>query len=337
MVCSLPVASYPASRNSFNTAVQHIQTVLELFDSCTPKKNIADHIAQLTAQNELEPAAVPAVLSVLLLDMWRYAVCSVNLTQPLSSCDTLIKELQQWCGIDLVFGYHHPDLGFLALNPKNPANIVFFETFKKNELLIIYAGRQNKTPLEPELALSVLRAVKDLLAGTVPFVPEQVFKGSFSFVKERKPLSAGKKTSGARKKSGNTHTMLQTAAEGGSQVSAAPLATSGSMQMSRQISVAVTNELFHNGNVEAWKRIIRSYTARYPKNRVIIFYDGEQITNINTLFKWGKVKHGSSIQFAVMGEEVKDLSKLSRYFAEGASPRFEVFLQGSPSGILNLF
>jgi len=112
---------------------------------------------------------------------------------------------------------------------------------------------------------------------------------------------------------------------------------SGKTRISQQISVVVTNELFHNGNVEAWKRIIRSYNARYPHNRVIVFYDGEQIVDINTLFKWGKVKHGSSIQFAVSGEEIKDLSKLSKYFAEGASPRFEAFLRGSPSTVLNLF
>ncbi|WBG15649.1 hypothetical protein O9204_04410, partial [Treponema pallidum] len=70
---------------------------------------------------------------------------------------------------------------------------------------------------------------------------------------------------------------------------------------------------------------------------VIVFYDGERIVDINTLFKWGKVKHGSVIQFAVSGEEIKDLSKLSKYFKEGASSRFEVFLHGSPDTVLNLF
>nr|WP_316246295.1 hypothetical protein [Treponema phagedenis] len=62
-----------------------------------------------------------------------------------------------------------------------------------------------------------------------------------------------------------------------------------------------------------------------------------RIVDINTLFKWGKVKHGSVIQFAVSGEDIKDLSKLLRYFKEGASPRFEAFLRGSPDTVLNLF
>ena len=107
--------------------------------------------------------------------------------------------------------------------------------------------------------------------------------------------------------------------------------------MSNLISVVVTNELFHNGNVEAWKRIIASYCAKYQNAKVLIFYEGEHITNINTLFKWGKVNHGSSIQFAVISDIHRDLSKLSKYLKEGASPRFEVFLHGTPDSILTLF
>jgi hypothetical protein len=58
-------------------------------------------------------------------------------------------------------------------------------------------------------------------------------------------------------------------------------------------SVVVQNELFHNGNVDAWKRIVASYKTRYPDLEVFIYYDGERIVDINSLFKWGKVKHGS--------------------------------------------
>ncbi len=107
--------------------------------------------------------------------------------------------------------------------------------------------------------------------------------------------------------------------------------------MSALVSVVVSNELFHNGNVEAWKRIIRSYNAKYPNLKVHIYYDGERIVDINTLFKWGKVKHGSCIQFSVAGDNIQDLAKLSRYFRQGASPQFEAFLHGSPDAVMNLF
>jgi hypothetical protein len=102
-------------------------------------------------------------------------------------------------------------------------------------------------------------------------------------------------------------------------------------------SVTVQNELFHNGNVEAWKRIIDSYTTKYPGLEVYIYYDGERIMNINSLFKWGKVKHGSTIQFAVSGSDIKDVAKLQRYLMQGASPMFESFLHGPVSTALKLF
>jgi hypothetical protein len=102
-------------------------------------------------------------------------------------------------------------------------------------------------------------------------------------------------------------------------------------------SVTVTNELFHNGNVEAWKRIISSYNARYSELQVYIYYEGERILDINSLFKWGKVKHGSAIQFAVAGTEIKDVAKLQRYLVQGASNQFEAFLRGPVSSVMKLF
>jgi hypothetical protein len=102
-------------------------------------------------------------------------------------------------------------------------------------------------------------------------------------------------------------------------------------------SVVVSNELFHNGNVEAWKRIIASYNAKYPAFEVYIYYDGERIVDINTLFKWGKVKHGSCIQFAIAGNDIKDVAKLQRYFVQGASSQYEAFLHGAVNSVLKLF
>jgi hypothetical protein len=101
--------------------------------------------------------------------------------------------------------------------------------------------------------------------------------------------------------------------------------------------VQVTNELFHNGNVEAWKKIVESYKTKYYDLDVLIWYENERINDINALFKWGKVKHGGLIFFSVAGENIKDVSKLQRYFFEGASPRFEAFLKGGIGRVLDLF
>jgi len=107
--------------------------------------------------------------------------------------------------------------------------------------------------------------------------------------------------------------------------------------MTPRYGVLVTNELFHNGNVEAWKRIIDSYKTKYPGLDVLIWYDNEKINDINTLFKWGKVKHGTPIMISVVGDDIKDVSKLQKYLFEGASPRFEVFLKGAVNRTLDLF
>ena len=107
--------------------------------------------------------------------------------------------------------------------------------------------------------------------------------------------------------------------------------------MTPMYSVNVTNELFHNGNVEAWKRIIASYNVKHPDLQVLVYYDGERITNLNALFKWGKVKHGSTIQFAIAGENISDVAKLQRYLTQGASHMFEAFLRGPVNSVMALF
>ena len=327
-----------ATKQGFNASVLHIQNVLGLLDTCNVKKNIADEIGILLENKELTNEQIPAFLSVVLLDMWGYKVASKNLRQVAAAPADIVAEIAKWTGVDIVIGYHHPDLGFLVINPKNPANAALFEMLKKNELLNIYVGKQNQGAIEEPLAESVFEAFFALLDGAKPKLSAKVLKGPFVFAapKPKKPAAGG----GRRKTAKPATAAKKTTVKRAEQTAAPPVqiqAPTGKMRISQQISVVVTNELFHNGNVEAWKRIIRSYNARYPHNKVIVFYDGEQIVDINTLFKWGKVKHGSSIQFAVAGEEIKDLSKLSKYFAEGASPRFEAFLHGSPSTVLNLF
>ena len=329
-----------ATKQGFNASVTHIQNALSLLDACDVKKNIADEIGILLENKELTNEEIPAFLSVILLDMWGYKAVSKNIREINTTAAAIIAETAKWKGIDIVIGYHHPDLGFLVINPKNPANVSLFETLKKNELLNIYVGKQDKGAMDAPVAEAVFKAFFNLLEGTKPSFPAKLLNGPFIFTAPK----TNKRPAGERKrKTAKTPAAAKAkAAAKGAQVKQAATPAqmqvpSGKARISQQISVVATNELFHNGNVEAWKRIIRSYNARYPHNKVIVFYDGEQIVDINTLFKWGKVKHGSSIQFAVAGEEIKDLSKLSKYFAEGASPRFEAFLRGSPSTVLNLF
>lgn len=109
------------------------------------------------------------------------------------------------------------------------------------------------------------------------------------------------------------------------------------IQVTPKHSVSVTNELFHNGNVEAWSNILESYKSKYPGLDVHVFHDGQKIANINALFKWGKVKNGDVILFSVSGGEIQGVSKLKRYLFEGASQRYEIFIKKDVNQVLNLF
>ena len=331
-----------AKKTDFNTSVKHIQSVIEILDDCNPKENVADKINLMIREQTIKPEQVRSILSVSLLDKWNYKVVSENLKFILDDASSFVAELAKWTGIDLVFGYDHPDLGFIVVNPKNPAAAQVIQGFRKNELLLIFVGKQDRGTVDAALADSVISAIKKLFEKKACSVPASVKTGPFVYVEPKKAAPVKLKKTVAKKPGRKAPAPSAPAAK--VQASSAPshlerpsaIAT-GPKKMSQLVSVPVSNELFHNGNVEAWKRIIRSYTAKYQDAEVMVYYDGERIVDINTLFKWGKVKHGSTIQFAVSAAEINDLSKLSKYFRQGASPMFEAFLRGSPDTVLNLF
>jgi hypothetical protein len=249
--------------------------------------------------------------------------------------------------VDLIAAYHHPDLGLLVANPKKAEELAGFGALRKRELLVIYAGKGSQAA--DELCSKAALAALALFEGNKPKTSQEFYKGNFTVQKLKKaeppeaPAKRGPKpkASPGRKKAG----AVSAAKPKESARVAAPVVTSaapavqttGPVRMTPMYSVVVQNELFHNGNVEAWKRIVASYNGKYPALQVYIYYEGERIMDINALFKWGKVKHGSSIQFAVAGNDIKDVAKLQRYLAQGASHQFEAFLRGPVNNVLKLF
>ncbi len=167
-------------------------------------------------------------------------------------------------------------------------------------------------------------------------MPSALTKGKFTVKKVSKPKAAAEakaeKVKAVKTKS-DTKKATPTQKAAAVQVKS----TAVPSKMTARYAVVVQNELFHNGNVEAWKRIVASYKAKHPDLEVFIYYEGERILDINSLFKWGKVKHGSAIEFAVAGNEIQDVAKLQRYLAQGASKQFEAFLHGPVNTVLKLF
>lgn len=340
MISTAQVYDNLSIRQGFNASVRHINSALDILDEINPKKNMADAVNQLLSEKQIQTEQISALMHMLLVEKLQYSVASRNLAAVLTKPAELIEQVAKWKAIDIVLGYHHPDLGFIVFNPKNPDSIPVLEGLRKNELLIVYAGNQKDDPASKKNASLAIDCILRLIEGRICKTPEALLSGSFMYVKPKvvAPKKTKTKTVVAKKATKVEETDAKPEPTKSAVTVAAPsLAVPGQVKLTPLISVVVSNELFHNGNVEAWKRIIRSYNAKYPTLQVYIYYEGERIIDINTLFKWGKVKHGSCIQFRVQGEDIQDLAKLSRYFRQGASPHFEDFLRGSPDTIMNLF
>ena len=333
-----------ATRAGFNSAVRHINKTIEISEDLDAG-NLADLLFERSDEN-LSGERGAFLLRMLLVDKLGYISISRNLETVAADPGSLAKEFERWKGVDLIAAYHHPDLGLIIANPKVAEGLASFGMLRRRELLVIYAGKGNSPADDScrkaaELALSLFEGKKakappELLRGN--FTVKKLIKAKAEApakaaktqkaVKVSKPARPGKAVAVPRESVRVAPPPVTTAA---------PAISSGPVRMTPMYSVVVSNELFHNGNVEAWKRIIASYTAKHSNLTVFIYYDGERILDINTLFKWGKVKHGSSIQFAVSGNDIKDVAKLQRYLVQGASSRFEAFLHGPVSNVLKLF
>jgi len=309
-------------------------------------ENLADLLYQVEDE-EMDGSRSALILNILLVDKMGYKTVSANLPSVVDDISSLAKEFEKWKGIDLIAAYHHPELGLLVANPKIEEELAAFGSLRKRELLLVYAGKGN-APADDDCQKAAELAIS-LFEGSKAKAPPSFLKGNFVAKPPKK--KAVPKAAKAPKKAAKTLKAAKTAGKSAKPVPeaqrvapqtvtvAAPpaAAPTGPVKMTPRYAVVVQNELFHNGNVEAWKRIVASYNAAYPNLKVYIYYDGERILDINSLFKWGKVKHGSAIEFAVAGSEIKDVAKLQRYLAQGASNQFEAFLQGAVNNVLKLF
>ena len=303
------------------------------------------------------------LLRMLLVDKLGYASVSSNLGAVTADAPALAKTFEEWKAVDLIAAYHHPDLGLLIANPKIAEELANFGMLRKRELLVIYAGKGSASA--DESCRKAAELAVQLFEGNKAKVPPEFLKGSFTVKKLKKEEieEPGKKSAPAKAQKGRVSAKAAKPVRSAKPsrgraarvveapavpepkarvappvvTAAAPAISKGPVRMTPMYSVVVANELFHNGNVEAWKRIIASYSAKYPALQVFIYYEGERILDINTLFKWGKVKHGSAIQFAVSGNDIKDVAKLQRYLVQGASNQFEAFLRGPVNNVLKLF
>ena len=300
-----------SSRAGFNTALRHFRNVTGYVSEVDSGANVADLINESLEEKNIERYQVKTILNALLVDKFAYTYKSHNIEETLEKANHVPEAISEWTNIHLVLTYFDPQEGQYVINPKNGAHWESILPLIRDEFAVVFAG-----PVENELKPQVLHAaIKDFLS----ILYGKKIKAKKEYIGKRKPPPQPPPPSQAAP-------------------AAAPAAAPVmKRRVTPRYSIQVTNELFHNGNVEAWKKIVESFKYKYADLDVLIWYENERINDINALFKWGKVKHGGLIMFSVAGENIRDVSKLQRYLFEGASPRFEVFLRGGLGKVLDLF
>jgi hypothetical protein len=324
-----------ARKAGFNTALRHFKLVTRYVAEINDGANLADLINQSLDDGEIERYQVRAILNSLLVEKFSYVYATHNLIQTVTDVQSVVETISKWNNIQFVVNYYHPQAGEFVFNPKNPGAWEAVLPLVKDEFLLVFAG-QGAQDVDRNILASAAEDLIRLLYGERIRVKKD-YKGpeveapapSFETPVERQraPEPAAERPAPAA-------AAPAPAASPAAVPSAVP---SANRRITPRYSVVVTNELFHNGNVEAWKKIIDSYRSKYGDLDVLIWYENERINDINALFKWGKVKHGTPIMFSVAGSNIRDVSKLQRYLFEGASPRFESFLRGGVDRVLDLF
>lgn len=334
-----------ANKESFNASVRHVKATVSLSERVSNGENLADILNIMIDDKSINADEIQPLVSMLLIDKFHYYTSSKNLASTANDLMVVHETVKGWNAFDIVILYYHPDVGVMAINPKNRSHVARIDRMNKSELLVVYAGAFGK-PVDEVLAAKLAESLVSLYEGRKVKEAAALLKGPCAYKPTAEPKienarapKVAAKTAAAKAKG----KALVIPATGKAAVAPATppaksfVAPKTGSRMTPMYGVNVTNELFHNGNVEAWKRIIDSFKVKHPDLDVLVYYDGERIVNLNALFKWGKVKHGSVIQFAVAGDNISDVAKLQRYLSQGASPMFEAFLRGPVNGVLSLF
>ena len=325
-----------STRAGFNKSLAHFRMVTDIVKRMNQGENLAEIVDALEKEKDVEKSQIGPILNAVVIDRMDYQPHSFNLPGNIQNFDALCEEVGKWNRIDLVVAYHHPQLGISLINPKFKAHWDTVRELTGDELIVLYARAYGDAdrPLES----AALQALHALLIGKDASGTDKFAGAPPARTAAPPPPAPATRVAPPPTAERPMPSAPAPAAAPQPEAEAAPApAPSGKVRMTPKYSVQVSNELFHNGNVEAWKNIVESYKTKHPGLDVHIFHDGQKVNNINALFKWGKVKHGDVIVFSVSGEEIKGVAKLQRYLYEGASIRFENFLKKDVNKVLNLF
>lgn len=295
------------SKQNFNKALRHFFKVNEAVEEVEDNRNLADMINSSIEEGEMVSSQILPVVGAVLKDKFKYSYGSFELQKNAEDFVKIAAETAKWTALDIVLLYFDPNSQVCIVNPKNITSWGKVRDILSDHLVVVYSKYLKEDDSCEKIEKEAVKALEEMLAGKDVFINKKFIDENVRPVVVQAPAVKAED------------------------------AALGSKKSTPKYSVQVTNELFHNGNVEAWKKIIESYKTKFPGLEVKVFYEGEAINDLNTLFKWGKVKHHGLIFIQVVGDDIKGVSKLQKYLFEGASQRFEQFLHGPVGSVLNLF
>lgn len=308
--------SFFSRRVGINAAVRHISAVNGILDDCGYKKNIVDIISNVMQYEALDEMQIKSMISTILCDKWNYHTYSMNLSTQPKDPDLLVRTISSWTGVDIVFTYEAEEVGFIAINPKNPASRDVFSILRKNELFNIYAGYQGRGKLSYDIFLTIVDAINKMLEGQAVEVSKAILEGKYVY----KEVSA----SMTKKKKIEKDDL------------AVSFATS-SYQMTKFCPIKIEVSNFTDTHFKVWQRIIKDYIDKYTSSSIYIFYEGELVTNLEELIRTSMLKNGSMLEVAVKDFSIKEAARLFKYLQEALTERCELFINDSPDVRGNLF
>ncbi len=327
-----------STKVGFNNSLKHFRAVMKIIGDISDNINLADILTELIEEKAIISEQIQPILNSLLVDKYTYSCDSYNLKENVDNFDILTDELKKWTAVDVLLAYYSPEMGLTPINPKNREHLDSIRVLKRNELITIYVGELNHTRKDKKIYSDAIIKIIQLLDGKKITTPSLLTGGRFKApVKKEKIKKIKKAALKIIKKSTSKKSAAVLEPVAAQQPPAATKAPVKVSRMTPMYGIVVANELFHNGNVEAWKKIIESFEYSHAGLKVFVYYDGEQIHDLNTLFKWGKVKRGTAIMISVGGDNIRNVSKLQKYLRQGASHMFEAFLKGHPHQVLKLF
>ncbi|MCG8336167.1 MAG: hypothetical protein MJE63_16760 [Proteobacteria bacterium] len=313
------------SLHDYEILENQIQMISQMQSQLEKGTNLADIVWEMEASGSISKKQIPAFVYTLLIEKYNYSCLSFNLSATLSDWSKIHQTVKTWNRFDTVLAYYHPQLDVSLINPANEEHWDRIESLAAYEMMVIFTRAKKESLKEKEKKL--LQDFKAICSGKQIDIDSDYITAPGEDANER-PVTKP-----------DTESKTAKAESEAKPVEAPAAKTEGDKKkrITPKYGVQVSNELFHNGNVEAWRNIIESYEKTYKGSMVLLFHNGQRIKHISSLFKWGKVKTGDSIFFSIVGDEIKDVAKLKKYLYQGASESFKSFVKKDVNVVLKLF